>query len=334
MKNLSIIIPIYNAEAFLPRCLDSILAEKMASMEVILVNDGSSDASSNICAHYAEQDSRVVCINQENRGAVAARNKGMDIACGTYLLFADADDYVSPGYVASLYETALATTADIVFCQVHRIRSGKLIESASYVAGTRVNLSERLALLKETYYPGPCAKIYRRDLLEENDIHFLSEEGYFGFAEDMLLALHATYTARKIAFCPSAIYYYCMDNENSLCSDPSIQQRNNKDRLVIIGHMLRFAQDKGLSGEELLPILQAVENHLRWGGKDILRTFMSMLDSWNLSIEAKNHFYRFSLECERNKTLSQRIKNSTRDLLLRFPHLYRLALKIKSRWHH
>ena len=158
-KDISIIIPVYNAESFLPRCLDSILAEEMESLEVVLINDGSSDASGSICVRYADQDSRVVCIHQGNQGAVAARNKGMDVASGTYLLFIDADDYVSPGYITSLYKTALTTCADIVFCHIHRMRSGKTVEYTNYQPGAKVSLSDRLALLKETYYPGPYSKI-------------------------------------------------------------------------------------------------------------------------------------------------------------------------------
>lgn len=329
MKDISVIIPIYNAEAFLARCLDSILDEKMISMEVILINDGSYDATSNICEYYQNQDSRIIYISQNNSGAVAARNKGIEIACGNYLLFVDADDYVSKGYVSSLYQTILLNSADIAFCQVHRMQFEKLIEATNYEAGIRESLSERLALLQETYYPGPYAKIYRRDLLESNNIQFLSEEGYYGFAEDMLFSLYTTYYSCKIVLCQDAVYYYCMDNEKSICANPFIQQRNNDDRIVIIRHMLHFIDDKKLNNNESQPIFNAVQNHLRWGGEYVMNRFMAMINSWNISDEIKKYFYKYFAEFNSNKNLLYNIKNRFKFLLLNFSNLYYIVRKIK-----
>lgn len=332
MKDISIIIPVYNAEKFLPRCLDSVLAEKTVSLELILVNDGSSDASGAICARYAANDSRVVYMEQENCGTVAARNRGMDVAQGTHLLFIDADDYVSPGYVGLLYKEALATSADIVFCHTCRERGGEIIEHTSYAEEMRTSLSERLALLKEVYYPGPWAKVFRRDLLENNGIRFLSEQGFFGFAEDMLFALHSVHAAEKIAFCPTATYFYSLGNENSLCSDPSIQQRNNDDRLIIIGHMLAFAKEHQLNGEALLSVLQAVENHLRWGGEYTLTAFLSRLDQKDLPAEIKEHFRRFAVNWRGGQTLYQRRKSKLKAILLRIPMLNKWIVTLCAFW--
>ncbi len=317
----------------MPRCLDSVLASGIEGMEVLLINDGSTDASADICMQYAAKDSRIVCCAQENRGAVAARNRGMDMAKGAYIMFIDADDYVSPGYVRALHETTLAAVADIVFCNILRLRKEMIVEMTDYQVKELTQHADKLALLKETYYPGPCAKIYRRSLLEDNGIRYLMEDGYFGFAEDMLFTLHATYAARKIVFCPGASYYYCMDNENSICSKPSIQLRNNNDRLIIIGHMLRFAQKKGLQGEELLQVLQAVENHLRWGGSYTLNTFMARLDVECIDSDIKKHFYNFADELKKEVHLRQRFKTIIKNMLLRIPILYKLASALRRQWH-
>lgn len=332
MKDISVIIPVYNAERFLPRCLDSILKEKIESMEVLLINDGSTDASADICMRYAAEDPRVIYSSQGNLGAVAARNRGMDMACGAYLLFVDADDYISPEYVRSLHETALTASADIAFSHIRRMRQETVVEATDYRVERLTRLSEKLALLKETYYPGPYSKIYRRSLLVGNNIRFLSEEGYFGFAEDMLFTLYATYYAEKIVFCPAATYYYCMDNEHSLCSEPSVQRRNNDDRLVIINHMLRFALEKELHGEELLPILQAVENHLRWGGMYTLDAFILQLDAGNSPREIREYFHRFAREWKGRETPAQRFNARLKALLLHMPALYKLASTVRERW--
>ena len=84
MKDISVIIPAYNVEKFLTHCLDSILASGPESMEVLLINDGSTDKTAEICFQYAKRDSRIILSNQNNSGAVAARNRGLDMACGTY----------------------------------------------------------------------------------------------------------------------------------------------------------------------------------------------------------------------------------------------------------
>ena len=322
MKELSVIIPVYNAEKFLPRCLDSILRQAFESMEVILINDGSTDASLAVCGEYAKRDSRVSVLSQENRGAVAARNRGMDMARGAGLLFVDADDYVSPGYLSALYAEALGSGADIVFTRICRMRGGAVVEETEYAEKSYSGLATKLALLKETYYPGPYAKIYKRSFLEKNALRFLAEEGYHGFAEDMLFALYAAYAADTINYCPSAVYYYCMDNENSICSAPALQIRNNRDRLVVIGHMLAFALKKNLADDELLPVLQAVENHLRWGGRHTLDSFLRAPRFKSYPVSVQSHFQQFAAKWKGGEALGQRVKSGLKDALQRQPGLY------------
>lgn len=320
-KDISVIIPVYNAEPFLSRCLDSLLDEGPDSMEVILIDDGSTDASAPLCARYAAEDSRIIWCSQNNQGAVAARNRGMDMARGAYLLFIDADDSVSPGYVRVLHNAALTADADIAFCNVQRLRQKTVVGATEHTAGTRTRLSDRLALLTDSYYPGAWAKIYRRKLLEDIGLRFLVKEGYFGFAEDMLFALYATYSAPKIIFCPEALYYYWSENENSICNDPSLMLRNNNDRLVVIDKMLDFAEEKKLSGEDLLPVLQAVENHLRWGGLSTLNIFLKDLDSKNLSAGTKSYFYTFAKHWKSKYGFQKYIKSKIKTILLMIPFL-------------
>lgn len=100
---ISVIIPVYNAAPFLPACLDSVLGQSLDSLEVILINDGSTDASPDICEAYARRDNRVQVLHQENLGQSAARNAGLDIAMGRYIGFVDADDQVRPDFYETLY---------------------------------------------------------------------------------------------------------------------------------------------------------------------------------------------------------------------------------------
>lgn len=111
--SISLIIPVYNVEDYLPDCLDSVLAQSYTDFEVIAVNDGSMDGSREILANYANKDSRIRIIDQENRGLSGARNTGIAAAKGMYIAFVDSDDYIESGYLSVMYSNATEFNADI-----------------------------------------------------------------------------------------------------------------------------------------------------------------------------------------------------------------------------
>ncbi len=113
-KVISVIVPVYNVAAYLPACLDSILSQSYPALEILLIDDGSTDESGRICDEYAARDSRIRVIHQKNGGAAAAKNAGLRSATGTYLAFADSDDLVEPGAYEKLVSALEATGADIV----------------------------------------------------------------------------------------------------------------------------------------------------------------------------------------------------------------------------
>lgn len=114
---VSVVIPVYNVERFLPQCVDSVLGQSYRNLEVILVDDGSTDGSPQMCDRYAEQDERLRVIHQENRGVSAARNRGMDAAVGDYIYFLDSDDYIVEGAIKKLVEKAEPDHLDVVFSE-------------------------------------------------------------------------------------------------------------------------------------------------------------------------------------------------------------------------
>ena len=114
-KLVSIIVPIYNVEKYLRQCLDSILRQTFRPLEIILVNDGSTDGSDTICQEYAKIDERIVYLKKENGGVSDARNVGLDAVTSDYVLFIDSDDWIEPTYVEVLYEKIEEYQADIVF---------------------------------------------------------------------------------------------------------------------------------------------------------------------------------------------------------------------------
>jgi len=299
-------------------------------MEILLVNDGSSDDSAAVCHDYARHDARIRIFDQENMGPATARNRGLDEANGEYLLFVDADDHVSKDYISSLYNAADSTGADIVFTQIRKIKGGSLIEQTEYAEGTRKNLSERLSLLQEAYYTMLYAKIYKSSLIQGNRLRFLSEKGYFGFAEDLLFALHTAYAADAIMFCSRTAYNYCKDNENSLCLAPEKYTRNAADRMIIIDRILSFVVDKNLTPDETAPVLQMIEKHLYWGGTHALKQFMESLPSNGYPKHIQEHFEQYARHWEKQVSLGWRLKERLTEYARPFPRVYRLLAKLHS----
>ncbi|MBP3038600.1 glycosyltransferase [Bacillaceae bacterium Marseille-Q3522] len=162
---VSIIVPIYNVEAYLPACLDSILSQTLTKIEVILVNDGSADQSGTICDEYSKKDKRVKVIHSSHRGVSAARNIGVQCASGEYIGFVDGDDYVKPEMYEHLYQLSVATKSDISVCQLGREINGSLINQP-----VKTGFIEELAHLKairelfkgKLYRFSLCNKLFKR----------------------------------------------------------------------------------------------------------------------------------------------------------------------------
>jgi glycosyltransferase involved in cell wall biosynthesis len=125
MINLSIIIPFYNCKKYFTQCLTSVLSQAQITFEVILINDGSDDGSEKIAEEYAQKDTRIILYNQENKGIPFARNKGLELACGEYFLFIDADDYLEPDTLYRLYHTAKENDLDILHLPIIELRNDK-----------------------------------------------------------------------------------------------------------------------------------------------------------------------------------------------------------------
>ena len=116
VPGISLVVPVYNVQEYLPECLDSLLGQSFAAIEIILVDDGSTDASAEICDRYAARDGRIRVVHQQNAGVSKARNVGIRLARGKYLGFVDGDDWVDRDYCKRLYETLIDYRADISIC--------------------------------------------------------------------------------------------------------------------------------------------------------------------------------------------------------------------------
>src|SRR5690625_2548688 len=123
---ISIIVPVYNNEEYLEKCLNSILNQTFQQYEIIIINDGSTDKSGAICRAYAEKESRITVIDQDKRGVSAARNLGVQRAVGTFIGFVDGDDYIDENMYEYLYEACIRTGSDISICKLGRKINGKI----------------------------------------------------------------------------------------------------------------------------------------------------------------------------------------------------------------
>ena len=165
---ISVIVPVYRVEDYLPRCLDSILEQDYRDLEVILIDDGSPDGCGSICDAYAARDSRIRVIHQENGGAAAAKNSGLKIATGKYLAFADSDDYLEPGAYSHMLRLMEQYDADVVQCafrDVYRNRCEDVI-----FAPERIRMKAEDYLIRYTGPDWSCPllwdKLYKRELFD------------------------------------------------------------------------------------------------------------------------------------------------------------------------
>ena len=221
---LSIIVPIYNTEKHLEKCLESVIAQTYKETEIILINDGSTDCSLKICKSYSECYDRIVVIDQSNKGPAVARNTGIKNAKGQFIAFVDADDYIEPEMYKELVEIALSTNADITACNFKRISTYNdftEIKSSHIPYGTLLNKNEIKKHFLSAYYsdhhrmniiPSLWNKVYKKSFI---DNHSLMIDESRVRAEDYWFNFYALKRANSI-FCINKSFYHYYDNDNSV----------------------------------------------------------------------------------------------------------------------
>lgn len=206
MPKITIIIPVYNVEKYLRQCLDSVVNQTYRNLEIICVDDGSQDNSGRILDEYAEKDDRFIVVHQKNQGQSVARNVGMDMASGKYILFVDSDDWIDLNTCNILFDKAELIQSDVLCFQyvsvdnsaqrVNTPRPNKFFEFYD-------NIPNRIENIMSGSY-GPWNKLLRKDFLDSNKIRFipglLFEDNPFVFELAML--------AKKYDVIPIVLYYY------------------------------------------------------------------------------------------------------------------------------
>ena len=210
---ISIIIPVYNVEAFLPQCLDSILAQTFQSWELIVIDDGSVDKSGEICDCYARKDSRIRVVHKANSGQSDSRNIGLSMAKGSLIGFVDSDDWIDEDMYEMLYKAMIENKADISLCSYYIDYVGKSIAVCNEKGVEIYSSSEAvdLILMDKKIKSFPCDKLFRKEMITE-----LFPVSYY--YEDYATVFKWMANAKKVVFCREPKYHY-RQRQGSTCND-------------------------------------------------------------------------------------------------------------------
>ena len=206
-EKISVIVPVYNVEAYLERCVESILQQTYAHFELILINDGSTDSSGQICDHLASQYENIKVYHIENAGVSNARNMGIQLATGSWVTFIDSDDFVTQDYLATLASAAEGLNVGFVIAPLHHIKNGIVTDLPSHSGKTELwsteeTMKELLMTTRTSFFP--VAKLFKRDLLADekfNTNYHLAEDALF--LTELLLK-----TRCSCVFIDKPVYFY------------------------------------------------------------------------------------------------------------------------------
>ena len=230
---VSIIVPIYNAEDFLPRCIDSILAQEFREFELLLIDDGSSDSSPALCDAYARQDERVRVVHKVNSGVSDTRNLAISMARGTYLQFVDSDDWLSPNATGLLVHAAQGASCDMVIADFYRVVGDRLAQKGDIeetgVMSREIFAGHMMENPADFYYGVLWNKLYRRDIIEDHSLRMDSE---ISWCEDFMFNLEYIRHAQSFVAIQVPIYYY-LKRKGSLVSQGISISRTIKMKLTV-----------------------------------------------------------------------------------------------------
>lgn len=218
---VSIIVPVYNVFPYIEKCLETLTVQSLKNIEIILIDDGSTDASGQICDQYAEKYDNIKIIHSKNSGLGISRNRGLEIARGEYVGFVDSDDFVSGDMFEILYKNAKQNNADISYCEWQRfVREDMVAENKelkqqlqiwSGKTDIRRYLLNRIGLPPEStednfYGAVVCGGIFKRKVIEEYGIRFVSERLFI--AEDIIFDIDIINHCETIVHCDAVLYFY------------------------------------------------------------------------------------------------------------------------------
>lgn len=257
---ISVVVPVYNAQRYIASCVESILKQTHTKLELLLIVDGATDRSLEICEQLRLQDSRITVVDKENEGVSATRNRGIEMAKGEYIAFIDADDTVAVDYLEVLLDALLSRDAQIALCQYAFVREEGLVSSGEPVMKDYCRDTDSLydAYIRPLYridgadyiMGSACRSLFERKLLTDNNLRFPACK----LNEDQLFLLSAMACSRRIAAVNRVMYYY-----NDLVTDSALRKPYKKNLLEDQQNYL-FHLEQRLPG---LPITRQQQDTVR-----------------------------------------------------------------------
>lgn len=260
---ISIIIPIYNVENYIGKCLESVIKQTYKNIEIILIDDGSNDNSKKICDEYSKKDSRIIVIHKDNEGVSIARNTGLSIAKGEYIGFLDADDYIEYDMYDFLLNSLIKNNADIASCSYNKVFEDKVEKGIGFDKNLILNNSEAIkyTINKDVLFPSVWLKLFKKECIK--NIKF---ESTIKISEDYLFCFNAVCNCNKYIHLGQAKYNYIMRESSALHTINSINYDSYKVSKLILNkvkktypELLECAETKCI--EEVINLLNALQKN-------------------------------------------------------------------------
>ena len=285
---ISVVIPVYNVEDYLVFCLESIINQTYKKLEIIIVDDGSTDKSGNIADSYSRKDPRIRVIHKKNGGLSDARNKGLDASKGEYICFIDSDDYVNYNYIEILYNLCVENKADISICSFMKTsreltKIDGLENRKSYVIDGRDTIKRIYKGKGKNIAFTAWNKLYKRSLFTNNNIEYPKGRLY----EDDTTTYRLFYITKKVAITEECLYYYRIRNNSIMTS--KIDERKIKDGLYADICPIKFYKEIG--DKELLSLSfnnfyhNTVELYKKLKSNDQIEMFKYVMDCYKKNWE-------------------------------------------------
>ena len=257
MVKVSIIVPVYNTADYLEKCIKSLREQTLQDVEIICIDDGSTDNSLSILNEFAACDNRIKVIQQENKKQGAARNAGMKIASGEYIGYVDSDDWVDLDYYEKLYNSAKKYDSDIALATNVRVGNGKTKKRLNITKEeVKTTLQDKIDVCEQWKNECPTNKIYKKSFLNENNIVWRENV----YCEDKIYTLQAIFYANNIVTVPDVYYYYYRNPKSTV-------------NLISYRHKSQFNIDKENARKEVLNFLKSKNAEIRdkdfWATKSI-----------------------------------------------------------------
>jgi len=291
---ISIVVPVYNVENYLSECLDSICSQTYTNLEIICVNDGSSDSSLQICQNFKARDHRIIVLNQNNQGVSEAKNTGLRHVTSDFVSFVDSDDYIDPRYIEVLYNTLTRKNVDFCYCRALAIGSNfdKNARFEKYFQ-TKM-LSPSSPINPNNCSPNSWGKLFRMNIIKQKHISFpvglLHEDNYWNFVY--------CFFSENYAISNECLYYYRRDNNHSIMAETRFQKEHLYDLMRICCRIFDALKNE-----------KDFKNFLHYIDDFFFGRINSMIDDYHLSAIERDFFREIEQYLSRSDTATNRFLN-------------------------